>query len=795
MIKEENPLEELPGDDLEQRILQVVNAPDYQAKKPRTITKLIGLEQDEVVRVRRLIKKMVRDGKLTFGAKHLVLPTKPRKGETRTRAVDPLLNRRRHPNEVVGFYRKTSQPFGFVTPKGAKPGDRVADVFIPPRKSADASDGDTVLVRLSSRPDREGRRSGTVVDILERKTVRFVGTYRERGGEGFVFIDNERFEAPVLVGDASAKNGRVGDKVIVEMVRFPSGRASGEAVIVQVLGPRGTPGIDTQMIVTEFGLPGEFEHDVVAEAHRRADHFDEADHSDRTDFSTKTIVTIDPKTARDFDDAISLERLANGHWELGVHIADVSHFVRKGSVLDREAYARGNSVYLPDKVIPMLPEIISNNLASLQPHRPRYTMSVLIELTADGQYVDATWHRGVIRSAHRFNYEEIDEYLADDVPWRDRLEPDVFRLVRDMHSLAMIMRRRRMDRGSIDLILPEVEIDLDENGHVSGAHVEEYTESHQVIEEFMLAANEAVAMKLDDLNITYLRRIHEPPNEKKLHDLTEFVRHVGIVCDDLQNRFEIKRVVTLAKDMPERHAIHFAVLRSMQKAVYSPRQVGHYALASDHYLHFTSPIRRYPDLVIHRMVGDLIDGKRPMDNFDVLEKIGGHCSEMEQRAEQAERELIKLKLLNFLADKVGERLEAFVTGVEVYGLFVQGVDLPAEGLLPLDSLPPDNYVYDSLARSLIGRKRGNQFRLGDRLEVVVAMVDPDRRLLQFGFGKATRTERRSSESGTTRGATSSDTPWDDSSRAKRRKKKISASRPANRKKKSTRNKPQRKRRR
>ncbi|MEZ6096299.1 MAG: ribonuclease R [Pirellulaceae bacterium] len=746
METENDSTPNLDRPNLEQQILDFVGSDGYRPAKPRVITQRMGLDQNRLVEVRRLIKRMVRAGKLSFGAKHLVLPATSgdikRSNDRKTESRRDSDRRSARPNEIQGTFRKTNQPFGFVTPEDYFGNDRAQDIFIPPRKALDASDGDKVLVRLS-RSQRPGddRRSGSVVKVISRKTVRFVGTYRERAGEGYVFIDNEQFEAPVLVGDASARNGRVGDKVVVEIVHFPVGREAGEAVIVEVLGPRGTPGVDTQTVINEFGLPRDFPHDAIDEAHRQAEAFDENALDGRTDFTTKTVITIDPATARDFDDAISLDRLDNGHWQLGVHIADVSHFVRRGTPLDDEAYERATSVYLPDKVIPMLPEVISNNLASLQPHRRRYTMSVLIEMTDEGIVIDSEWHRGVICSQHRFNYEEIDDYLANDGPWQSRLEPDVFRLVRDMHTLAMTIRRRRMKQGSIDLALRDVAIDLDEDGKVSGAHVEENTESHQVIEEFMLAANEAVATRLNDMELFYLRRIHESPNEKKLFDLTDFVRHLGIECDSMQSRFEIKRVIELANDLPEKQAINFAILRSMQKAVYSPKEVGHYALNSDNYCHFTSPIRRYPDLIIHRMVGDLIDGKKPMSDFGKLERLGQHCSEREQRAEQAERELIKLKLLNFLSDKIGQQMEAFVTGVESFGLFVQGVELPAEGLLPLEQLPNDQYWFDGTTRTLQGRREGNQFQLGDRMTVAVKHVDPDRRQLEFEFVSSQGTKR------------------------------------------------------
>ncbi len=717
---------------LEPKILQLVNDAKYKPAKPRMITSRLGLEQSDLVDVRRAIKQLIRQGRLKFGAKHLVLPAgNPKPAESAKTEIVPVAKREKS-NEVIGVFRKTSQAFGFVTPSDYFGRDRAQDIFIPPRQELDASDGDTVRVRVV-RERGSNRTSGRIIDVIERSTHTFVGTYRERGTQGIVTIDGDHFPAPVLVGDAKAKNCRVGDKVVIEMVHFPTSEGAGEAVIVKVLGPRGQAGVDTQTIVVEFGLPGEFPKAALDEAHRQATLFNEAELSGRTDFTKKTIVTIDPKTARDFDDAISLEKLDNGNWELGVHIADVAHFVQRGTALDDEAYIRGNSVYLPDMVIPMLPEVISNNLASLQPHRVRYTMSVIMEVTPDGETMHAEWHRGAINSAHRFNYEEIDEYLLDDQPWRDRLSTAVFQLVRDMHELAMPMRRRRMRRGSIDLVLPEVSIDLDENGKVAGAHVEPYTESHQMIEEFMLAANEAVAQKLDDLDLYYIRRIHEPPSEKKLRDLTEFVKHLGISCESLESRFEIKRVVELSNNMPERQAIHFAVLRSMQKAVYSPKEVGHYALASKNYCHFTSPIRRYPDLIVHRMVADLINGNKPIADFDLLQKWGQHCSETEQRAEQAERELIKLKLLNFLSDRIGMELVAFITGVEAFGVFVQGLELPAEGLLPLENLPTDHYDFDGVTRTLQGRRAGNEFRLGDRLTVVVHKVDPDRRQLQFAL--------------------------------------------------------------
>ncbi|MFK7769786.1 MAG: ribonuclease R [Mariniblastus sp.] len=725
---------------LEKMILDVVLSDNYQPLKPKAIAKKLKL-LDEEREIKRTIKRLIKKGRLAYGPKHLVI-----RGTSKPEARNSgKAKAARKTNEVVGKFRRAAAGFGFVTPNGSTATDRSEDIFIPKTKTADAANLDIVKISVSKGREQRGgggtnkslRVTGRVVEIMERHTSRFVGTYGESGPYGFVTVDGGTFESGIMVGDAGAKNCRVGDKVVIEMANFPSERQDGEGVIVEVLGDRGKPGVDTLSIIRQFDLPDEFSEEVLEDAREQAEKFDEKITGTRTDFTTKTVITIDPKTARDFDDAISLEKLENGHWELGVHIADVSHFVPYRSALDNEAYQRATSIYLPDRVIPMLPEIISNNLASLQPNRVRYCMTALIEFTNEGVPIGTELHRGAIKSAHRFTYEEIDEYLEDDQPWKEKLPEEVFGLVRNMHTLAMKLRKRRMDGGAINLILPEVKIDLDDDGKVSGAHTVDNTESHQVIEEFMLAANEAVAQRMCDEKLYYMRRIHPQPSEAKLTQLTEFVHQLGIESESLQSRFEVKRVIEQSENMPERHAIHYAVLRSMQKAIYSPEEIGHYALNSENYCHFTSPIRRYPDLIIHRAIGDLIDGKKPDASFERLSMLGQHCSELEKRASTAERELIKLKLLNFMADKVGQKMQAVITGVESFGVFAQGIEIPAEGLIPVANLPSDNYQYDRASRTLSGFKEGNEYRLGDQIQVKVAVVDPDQRTLEFEiFGVA-----------------------------------------------------------
>jgi len=633
---------------------------------------------------------------------------------------------------VVGTFRRSRRGYGFVRPLDATPGDRSADIRIPAATAADAANGDTVQVRLTLayQGGRPGR-SGEITEVLERQTTRFVGTAFESAGKCWVQIDGTQFSQPVWVGDPGAKAVHPDNKVVVELTRFPSLLREGEGVIVEVLGEAGAAGVDTRMVVAEFGLPGPFPESVLEDARRQAAAFRDSVPENRRDLTGEVVVTIDPVDARDFDDAISLKRLeaGRGHWLLGVHIADVAHFVRPGSPLDQEALARGTSVYLPDQVIPMLPEIVSNNLASLQPDHVRFARTCWIEFSAEGIPVHTEVERTAIKSRRRFSYEEVDQFLANPRTQDVKMTGAVRSLLGRMRDLARILRQRRIDHGALELTMPEVKIDLDDAGRVSGAHVVEYTESHQIIEEFMLAANEAVARTLAEAGAGFLRRIHPAPDLRKLRQLTEFVTELGFEVESLESRFELQRLLSRVRGQPEEHAVNYAMLRSLSRAAYGPQEEGHYALASDCYCHFTSPIRRYPDLTIHRALDLLAAGRRPAS--EGLAQLGEQCSELERRAEAAERELVKLKLLHFLSDRVGLELDGVVTGVERFGLFVQGIELPAEGLVAVADLPDDRYRYDRASHTLSGHRPGNAYRLGDRIRVRVLKVDLDQRLLEL----------------------------------------------------------------
>lgn len=722
--------------ELTEAILQLVNRPKYRPVKPRAVAQKLGLPKAEAALVKKTIKKMVAAGQLRYGANHLIQPVegvKPAPVSKPTKKSTTAAKSKTRSNRIVGSFRRNESGFGFVRPKGVPRGEdgRDADIYIPAKRTKDAANGDVVAVQLLPPGKKHPGPRGEIVEVIERQTNQFVGTYYEHGGYGLVQIDGTLFARPIHVGDPGAAGVVPDDKVVVEMIRFPSPLRAGEGVITDVLGPRGKPGVDTLAIIHEFGLPGEFAEDALQEARNQVTAFDEADLGDRYDATGETVLTIDPVDARDFDDAISLERLDNGHWRLGVHIADVSHFVQPNTPLDREARDRATSIYLPDRVIPMLPELISNGLASLQPNKVRFTKTVYIEFTAEGVRTHVEAHRAAIKSNKRLAYEQVDDYLADPQPWVRKLGKQVHELLERMHELAMILRRRRFEHGALSMDMPDIKVDLDKHGKVVGAHAEVNTESHQIIEEFMLAANEAVADLLAGKEIPFLRRIHESPVPRKLKALTEFVNEIGFETASLESRFEIQSLLDKVAGHPQEQAVHYALLRAMQRAVYSPEPLGHFALASDCYCHFTSPIRRYPDLTVHRLLDAVILGESPVSEFDALVVMGEHCSDCEERAEKAERELIKVKLLTYLQDRVGEEMDAVVTGVESFGLFAQGLELPAEGFVHINSLADDYYQYDRASRTLSGFRSGNTYQLGDVLRVAVARVDIDRRQLDF----------------------------------------------------------------
>lgn len=693
------------------KVLGVVGRADYKAQTLKALAKRLEIGAEEYSGFRSAVKTLIREGRLELGK-------------------DKSLRKPGAEGALIGLFRRSAKGFGFVRLKNAR--DKADQIFIPANASKDASSGDEVVVKITKRPKGPGTSAeGRIIQVLARASGLFVGTYYEREEGGFVKVDGTTFSDAVYVGDPGAKGAKPGDKVAIEIVRYPTPFQAGEGVISEVLGARGQPGVDTLSVIRAFSIPDVFDDATLDEAREQARHFSEDDVKGRVDLREVLTVTIDPATARDFDDAISLSRDEQGFWSLGVHIADVSHFVQPGSNLDQTARLRGTSVYLPDRVIPMLPEVLSNSLASLQAGRTRYTMSALIEFNAEGVRTDAKFARTAIRVDHRFSYEQAFAVMQNPGSAHEGVRLEVAALLDRMLTLARILRARRFERGALELNMPEIEIDLGEQGEVVGAHLAVNDASHQVIEDLMLAANEAVAKHLTDREVGFLRRAHGDPEPRKLMAFAEFARSLGFKIESPQSRFELQRVLREAAEKPEAYAVHFGLLRSLKQASYTPEPEGHYALASENYCHFTSPIRRYPDLQVHRQLGALIDGKKPRSNLDELLVLGEHCTRTERRAETAERELIKIKLLTYLETRLGEIFKAVVVGVEAFGLFCRLLEVPAEGLVHVTSLGNDYFYHEAETHTLIGRRSGRRHRLGDQVEVKIVRVDVDRRELDL----------------------------------------------------------------
>jgi ribonuclease R len=698
----------------EEQILAVVSRRNYVALKPKALARKIGVTVPQYGDFRRALRDLHRDGRIQMGKNHTVRPSAPH-------------------GTITGTYRRASSGIGFVRPHLIE-GQSGAEIRIREEHSLDAATGDSVLVRLTRKPNRPDiLASGQIVRVLERATRQFVGTYFERDGQGLVRVDGTVFSHSIYVGDPGAKGAKPDDKVVFEMLRFPTPDDRGEGVLTEILGPRGQPGVDTLSIIRAYGLPDVFAEDALQEARDAAAAFDETDLDGREDFTNDVVITIDPAEARDFDDAVSLVRDAdNGHWQLTVHIADVNHFAPPGGALDREARRRATSVYLPQSVIPMFPEIISNSLASLQANRLRYVKSVVVDFTPQGQKTGVRFANGAIRVRRRFTYEQVLALLErPTLPPPSQVEPEIYELLLRMRELAMILRKRRMRRGALELNMPEAELEYDDKGQVTGAHFRKDDVSHQIIEEFMLTANEAVAEHLSELDVAFLRRVHPDPDPNKLSAFADFARSLGYKMSTDFDRFALQRILTKSATRPEVYAVHYALLRSLKQAVYSPEEEGHYALARANYCHFTSPIRRYPDLTVHRLLDQWLRSGRCGSDETELIALGEHCSKMERRAEIAERELIKLKLLTYLSERIGLELEAIITGVADYGFFAQAEKWPVEGLVHLSTLSEDYYFFEEATHSLIARRSGRRYRLGDKVHVSVVRVDLQRRQMDF----------------------------------------------------------------
>ena len=610
--------------------------------------------------------------------------------------------------------------YGFVIPKEKPPGVD-SDFFIPAALLNSAMNGDKVRVEITFRKSG-GRAEGRVVSVEKRARETVVGQLRFDGQVFFVAPTDEKLPEKILIMDDAAEHK---DKIVeVELTRFPSETRWPAGKIVSVIGFLDDPNVETNVIIKKFGLPTSFPKEVEEEAAALPDALADKDFVGRDDFRKRNTITIDPRTARDFDDAIDVELLPNGTFQLGVHIADVSHFVIADSAMDVEARGRGTSVYFPDRVIPMLPEKVSNHLCSLNPKVDRLAMSVMMHLSRDGEVLDYSFHKSVIHSKERLTYEDVQEVL-DGNAMLERRYAHVAPHIRTIARLAEIIRNRRQQRGAIDFDLPEPILTYDAQGEVSGITKSVRLFAHRIVEEFMILANEVVARHLEENDIPSIYRVHEEPDPMKVHDFAEIVSGFGLRFEPKKTEpAEFQKFISSIEGRPEERMLSYLMLRSFKQAKYSEENIGHFGLASDFYTHFTSPIRRYPDLVVHRILKSEI-GRRGKTAIPAaqLEAIASESSERERQADQAERELFERKEMLLMEHHLGETFEAIVIAVWRDGFAIELIDFFIEGFVPAAEIPDDHYQLDQSLHALIGRHTKKRFRIGDRIPVQVVRVD------------------------------------------------------------------------
>jgi len=639
---------------------------------------------------------------------------------------------------IVGKLHTNAGGFGFVVAENATRGDG-KDLYIAAANLTEAMHGDRVVARLE-RQTAKGP-EGRIIRVLERASDSIVGRYEvDAGGLGYVVPFDRRVLTDIHVPTGESSSAEPGEMVLVGITRWPTATRGPVGRIVEVLGNINDPGVDTEIIIRKFGIPDEHSEEAVAEAVRLGTAVKEKDIRGRMDFRGVTTVTIDGEHARDFDDAITIEKLPNGHYWLGVHIADVSHYVKEGSALDEEGYDRGTSVYFTERAVHMFPAALATGLCSLNPHVDRLVQSCLMEVDRRGQVVRYETHDGVIHSDARMTYTAVNAILTERDPQTIEKYRELVPMFELMHELFGILNQRRRRRGSIDFDLPEAAVILTERGQIKDIIATERNVAHRLIEEFMLLANETVAAHLVAHRVPALHRVHEAPDVKKVLEFEEFITTLGYSLaasgSDVRPK-HFQKLIDRIQGTPEERPIAALMLRTMQKARYDAASLGHFGLAAEHYAHFTSPIRRYPDLVVHRMLresrGGAMTEARRAELDDEMPEAARHTSEMERRADEAERELLQWKKVRFMADKVGDEYEGFVTGVAQFGLFVELVEHYVEGLVHISSMADDYYRFVEQLHVLKGENTKKVYRLGDKVLVQVVRVDMERRQVDLGL--------------------------------------------------------------
>lgn len=610
------------------------------------------------------------------------------------------------------------------------------DLFVSPENTSTAMHGDKVVARIfpggggGRKGAAPGRKEGKVIRILERKNERIVGTLQKSKSFFYVVADDPRFLHNLYVEDPTAQFAvKIGDKVVAHLESWPSRHISPEGRIVEVLGAAGAPGVDMLSIVRKYRLPEEFPEAVCRSAEKIAGRDPSAEARGRVDCRDDFVFTIDPDDAKDFDDAISVERLSGGGWKVAVHIADVSHYVVEGSPIDREAYQRGNSVYLPDRVIPMLPEVLSNGLCSLRPDEDRLSFAVFAEIGTDGKVRRAKFGKGIIRSRKRLTYRQALEILQN---------PPSGELSEKVHlawEVSSLLRKKRFENGALDLDFPETKVWLDDTGKPVRIEKVENDISHQLIEELMLLANESVGRELRRKKQPTVYRVHESPENERLLEYRENALAMGVVCGDLSQRAELQKMLSSVRGHPMEYAIKVGLLKSLKRARYSEEPLGHYGLAKSDYLHFTSPIRRYADLVAHRALERHLGVTSKGPDSRNLPSVAEHISGTERVASDAEKDAVKLKKIEYFQSQLearkGEVFRARILEVRNFGMFVELPDFMVSGLVHVSALEGDFFVFDPVRSRITGRKSKVSYSVGGELDVLVSRVDVFKQQIDF----------------------------------------------------------------
>lgn len=648
-------------------------------------------------------------------------------------------------NLIRGCIQMHAKGFAFLIPDD----DNQRDIYIHYSDLASAMNGDKVLVRLEKKSEAGHRPEGKVIRILERAVHTVVGTFENNRSFGFVIADDKRIPNDIFIPKNMTQGAVTGHKVIVYITKYPEGRKSAEGEVIQILGHKNDPGIDILSIIYKHGIKIEFPEEVLSQAAEAPESIREDEKALRRDLRDEMIVTIDGADAKDLDDAVSVKQLDNGNYQLGVYIADVSYYVKEGTPMDKEAYERGNSVYLVDRVIPMIPHRLSNGICSLNPKEDRLTLGCSMEINSKGEIVNHEIFQSVINTTERMIYRDVNKILVEkDETVRNQYE-SLVPMFEKMEELAVILRKKRMSRGAIDFDFKEAQVLVDENGKPEDVVLRERSVAERLIEEFMLAANETVAEHFHWMDVPFIHRIHENPDEGKLQTFFDFLAGLGYsvkgTANDIHPR-SLQQVLEKVKGKPEEMIVSKLMLRSMKQAKYDPQSIGHFGLATEFYTHFTSPIRRYPDLIVHRLIRTyLLENHLDKPTLkkwkERMPDIAKHTSATERAAVDAERDTDDLKKAEYMNDRIGEEYTGVISSVTNFGMFVE-LENTVEGLIHVSTLTDDYYHYDEQNQALIGERTANIYRIGDEAEVRVTSVNLDEHTVDFEMIQPIRKRRK-----------------------------------------------------